>query len=291
MRIFVTGGSGFIGSHLIQRLKDHEVLCLSRRPVSESPYDFITWVSGDLENSRMWKSELEKFHPEVCLHLAWDGLPNYSKETSQRNIELSEQLLHNLIEFDVKKIVVAGSCWEYGTVTGELREDILPHPVGDFALAKLGLHQKFQEFCIKSQVELVWTRIFYSYGPGQRETSLLPSLFYALRNGDTPAIKSPDAMQDFIHVADVASALALLATTDAPSGIFNIGSGYPTSVAEFVNIIAICCGSSFRLDTTSAVHGSWASIAKIESSTGWRPTISINQGVTETIRELDRISN
>ena len=288
MRIFVTGGSGFIGRHLLRKLEGHEVLCLSRKHRSNPTRDYVKWIVGDLEASQLWATGLKKFGPDVCIHLAWEGLPNYSKELSRHNVKLSEQLLHILAESEVKKIVVAGSCWEYGTLVGQLQENVDQKPVGDFALAKLESYHKFRESCLDMGMNLAWTRIFYSYGSGQRRNSLLPSVFRALRSGEIPVIKSPDVIQDFIHVSDVASAMASLAVMYVGDEIFNIGSGSPTSVAEFVNRVASQCDSNFRLDASPTAKGSWASISKIEFLTGWKPSISLEKGIEETIRDLDR---
>ena len=83
--------------------------------------------------------------------------------------------------------------------------------------------------------EYHWGRIFFVYGPGQRATSLLPSPRHAYVANVKPDFRTPATVQDFIHVDDVAAGLVSLVSSDAPSGVFNIGSGQPTSVSQVAN--------------------------------------------------------
>ena len=78
MKIFITGGSGFIGSHLVPKLltRKHKLLLLSRKRsgrVGKSPSS----IKGDLKNINGWKNKLKKFRPDAVIHLAWEGLENY----------------------------------------------------------------------------------------------------------------------------------------------------------------------------------------------------------------------
>jgi UDP-glucose 4-epimerase len=160
------------------------------------------------------------------------------------------------------------------------------HSDSEFANAKLRIFDEFDVACRKAQIELVWSRIFYSFGPGQRDSSLLPSVYRSLVNGEKPLIKMPGAVQDFIYIEDVASALVKLATTKSLGGVFNIGSGDAISVAQLVNLIAKYCGSEFCMENTDTLLGSWASIDKITNLTGWEPSTSLEHGVRQTVQDL-----
>jgi nucleoside-diphosphate-sugar epimerase len=108
-----------------------------------------------------------------------------------------------------------------------------------------------------------------------------------LKRGETPLIKSPEVIQDFIHISDVAGALLLLTEADGVSGDFNIGSGTATSVAEFVNIVSESSNSDFRLELPETLNGFWASIDKIKEVTSWGPKVSLIDGVTKTLKQLE----
>ena len=288
MNIFVTGGSGFIGGHLLKELDGNQILALTReKPTWESSAG-VDWLVGDLERTDLWENQLIKFSPEVCIHLAWEGLPDYSKEISEKNVQLSTNLLSALQKTEVKKIVALGSCWEYGDAKGQVLETQDVKPNSHFAAAKVKVCEIFSEKCRSAGVSFVWARIFFSYGPGQRVVALLPTVVAALENEELPTIKSPNLAQDFIYISDVARAIASTATIPNVEGIFNVGSGQLTRVGDFVNLISTQFGSTFRTDISGEHLGFYASIGKLTKVTGWKPSYTVQQGATETIKALKK---
>ena len=146
----------------------------------------------------------------------------------------------------------------------------------------------FSAKCSSAGVSFVWPRIFFSYGPGQRDVALLPTVVTALENHEIPPIKSPNLAQDFIYISDVARAIASTATTANVDGIFNVGSGQLTKVGDFVNLISTQFGSTFRTDVPGESLGLYASIGKLTKVTGWRSKYTLVQGVAETIKALKK---
>jgi nucleoside-diphosphate-sugar epimerase len=248
----------------------------------------LRWVKGALQDCPLLTSALKEFEPDVAVHLAWQGLPNYSKDVCDENVQISLDLLSELLKTSVKRIVVAGSGFEYGSEHGELFESSKTNPNSDYAKAKLNLFSEFNRSCSGANVELVWSRIFCSFGPGKPDSSLLPIVYRAMVNKEVPLVKTPGGTQDFVFVEDVASAIFKLATTKSVSGLFNIGSGCLTSVAQIVNLVSEFCDSDFRIENIEYLHGPWASIEKIKKVTGWEPRYTLEQGVTESLIELKR---
>ncbi len=288
MKIFLTGATGHVGKYFLKRLDGHEVLCLSRSVVPILETANIRWVEGALQNCSRLTSALKEFEPDVAVHLAWQGLPNYSKEMCDQNVQISLELLSELLKTSIKRIVVAGSGFEYGHKHGVVFEKLNAIGNSDYARAKLTLFREFNRLCSGANVELVWARIFCSFGPGKPESSLLPFVYRALVNKEVPLVKTPGDTQDFVFVDDVASALFKLATTKSVSGLFNIGSGRLTSVAQIVNLVAEFCQSDFRIKNTEYLQGAWASIEKIQKFTGWEPRYSLEQGVKDSIDGLKK---
>jgi UDP-glucose 4-epimerase len=288
LKIFVTGATGHVGKHFLKQLDGHEVLCLSRSPAPSLQTANLRWVKGALQDCALLTSALKEFEPDVAVHLAWQGLPNYSKDVCDENVQISLDLLSELLKTSVKRIVVAGSGFEYGSEHGELFESSKTNPNSDYAKAKLNLFSEFNRSCSGANVELVWSRIFCSFGPGKPDSSLLPIVYRAMVNKEVPLVKTPGGTQDFVFVEDVASAIFKLATTKSVSGLFNIGSGCLTSVAQIVNLVSEFCDSDFRIENIEYLHGPWASIEKIKKVTGWEPRYTLEQGVTESLIELKR---
>lgn len=286
MKIFITGGTGFIGRHLIKALEGNQILALSRTLQPQGDSSELTWLLGDIDNPEHWVTELTQFKPDIFVHLAWSGLPDYSKEISEKNVHITSKLIASLKKTNLRKIVVAGSCWEYGNSVGRTSETHNSLVESDFVKAKVRVHNMFDEYCLSSGIDLIWARIFFSYGAGQRKSSLLPTVFTSIMNGELPEIKSPKSVQDFIHISDVVSALSRLVYKNDIAGTFNIGSGEPTSIVRFVNLIASIYGSEFRLNDEESNSGLWANIEKIGAITGWYPLVSIEDGIKQTVEQL-----
>jgi dTDP-6-deoxy-L-talose 4-dehydrogenase (NAD+) len=184
-------------------------------------------------------------------------------------------------------MVVAGTCWEYGRASGAVAEARAPANTGVFAATKTALLTVLDSVARCSMFEYRWARIFFVYGPGQRSSSLVPSLRAFCKAGRKADTRTPGALQDFVHVEDVAAALVALAETTAPSGVFNVGSGRPTSVAHVANITSEHYGMPPPYERVPDGEGFWADTRKIYASTGWRANIGIDEGISRTLAALD----
>jgi UDP-glucose 4-epimerase len=287
VRIFVTGASGFIGNRLLGLLTNHEILCLSRSgsKLAAMPAAPILW--GDLARPEAWSLELERFAPDWCIHLAWEGLPDYSPAACEANLATNRRLVEVLVRSRVRRMVVAGSCWEYGTATGAARESQAPVDCGVFAATKLELQTMLASVARETGTEYRWARIFFAYGPGQRARSLIPLCHAVFSGGNVPTIREPRIAHDFIHVDDVAAGILALAECDAPSGVYNLGGGRPTAVGEVANQVAAHFGAALPCADIGYDSGFWAATAKTAGATGWTARIALEDGIAQTLRALD----
>lgn len=286
MRIFITGGSGFIGKALLPLLTHHEILCLTHKDQPEPKNHMLRTIVGDLGIPASYCDELECFKPECCVHLAWNGLPDYSFQNCQANLAASAALFDILCRSACGRIVAGGSCWEYGANTGAVKEAEQGGDLNLFAAHKTALQLIGQSIYAGSGSSLAWGRIFFSYGPSQRPGSLIPSCFSSLKNGAAPRINNPLAVNDFIHVADVAEAIRRLIEGDAV-GIYNIGSGQPTAVWEVVNLLADELGlPQVYHDMPPSIGGFWADTTKM-NTLGWQPRFSLQAGIAQTVSALE----
>lgn len=287
MRVLLTGGSGFIGSHVLPLLDKHDVLSISRNPARLSRVPGVRAIGADLKNELEWSDEVRRFQPEWCFHLAWEGLPDYSAERCRANLDASARLLRAVSQSSVRRVIVAGSCFEYGAVSGAIPEDNPPVEPSTFAATKRALLTVLERVARQSRFDYRWARIFFAYGPGQRKTSLIPHLRSACVDGRQVEIRHPGALHDFVYVEDVARALLLLAEADAPSGVFNIGTGRPVTVAHVANQVSGYYGRNPPFKSEPAGSGFWADTSKTFAATGWCPRIGIDEGIQKTLAELD----
>ena len=251
MRIILTGGTGFIGYPVLKNLiaLNHEVLLLGRN-FSLINNLKIKKIRLDLNNFIDKKKEILDFKPDAVLHLAWQGIPDYSKQMSELNFNNSLNFLNFLIEnSECKKIIAPGSCWEYndGSILGQCSEDIKINPQKPFSIYKKKLFDQLINKTDKHKIIFNWPRLFYVYGPHQKKTSLIPMLIDSYLNNKEPNIKSPNNKNDFIFIDDVVKILIFMLQSTLPSGVYNVGTGVATEVTELSNIIKKFFNSNYNL--------------------------------------------
>ena len=238
MKIAITGATGFIGRHVRSVLvkTDHVVVLVVRnvKKVGDIAASEEI-VVADLSQARTdWFELFGK--PDAVLHLAWGGLSNYM-DSYHVDVELPMQLkfLQSLIDSGLKKLVVAGTCYEYGLSSGAISESQMTNPNTPYGVAKDSLRKALFEIRSKKDFELTWARVFYPYGEGQSENSIYSQLTKAISSDEKEfAMGSGVQMLDFIQVTRVAKALRTFVTETKGVGLINVGSGEPQSVIEFV---------------------------------------------------------
>ncbi len=293
MRILITGGSGFLGKPLIRQLiaAKHELIAITRS-VPQNSSEGIKWVQSSLLLQPQTLEELKAFNPEVVIHLAWEKIPDFSFETSFENLQNHISFFNKIFTFtSVKKIIVAGSCFECHKKQGVCIESEQAPSGNYFTWAKNSLKDFLLFECLKNNITFAWARIFYVYGPGQRSDALIPVIINSLRDGKAPDIRTPANANDFVYVDDVAAGFKKMVEKDFDSGIYNLGSGTATGVSEILALAEKIIRNDDTLTKLVLKNASgsvadinfWADGTKSKEILGWQPLVSIEYGIRQML--------
>ncbi|MFA5065953.1 MAG: NAD(P)-dependent oxidoreductase [Dehalococcoidia bacterium] len=237
-KVAVTGASGFIGRHVLAELACHPVeVIAATRDITKlaDAASNVHVVELDLANPQ--PDDYQRLHkPDVLIHLAWAGLPNY-KSLYHFETELPRQylFLHGLVQAGLHALLVTGTCFEYGMQSGALSEDLIPLPCTAYGYAKNALRRQLEFLRGTLPFALTWTRLFYTYGAGQLKNSLLTQLNEAVARGETVFnMSGGEQLRDYLPVTEVAAVLVNLALRQKEIGVVNVCSGKPISVRDLV---------------------------------------------------------
>ena len=241
-KVLVTGATGFIGEHVVEALleKGFDVIATSKNEDKARLrpwFNSVKYISFDLQQFDATNNYYEYFgSPDLMLHLAWEGLPNYKNEFHiNENLPRHFAFLKNMIQHGLKDLTVSGTCFEYGMQEGCLTETMECFPDNPYAIAKNKLRLALEALSKENNFNFKWARFFYMYGPGQNPKSLIAQLDKALENNDTSFNMSGGAqIRDFLPVNLIANYFIQIATQYEIQGIINCCSGVPISVKEFV---------------------------------------------------------
>lgn len=239
MKILVTGATGFIGKYVVHELlkSGHTIVAATTRVAQQISSEKINYAFMDLDNIDSDENYFCYFgNPDMLIHLAWQGLPNYkSLFHFEKNLVSHYAFLRNLITNGLKKLVVTGTCFEYGMREGCLSEDMLTDPQNPYALAKDTLRKFLFELKKSQDFGCTWIRLFYMYGEGQNTNALLSQLQNSLDKGkEVFNMSGGEQQRDYLPVEKVAKYIVAVALKESFSGIVNCCSGRPIRVKELV---------------------------------------------------------
>ncbi len=238
MTIALTGASGFVGRHALDELISRGVPVVATYRPGYPPTrkaSGLQWVEFDLATPPDDAYE-QLGRPQVLLHLAWGGLPNYrSLHHIDEELPKHYSFLAGLVRQGLPALVSTGTCLEYGMQFGPLAANAPTQPVNPYGFAKDALHKQLKHLQAVYPFRLSWARLFYMYGQGQSVASLLPALEKAVADGKrTFPMSGGEQLRDYLPVSEVARRLVALALARRDSGAVNICSGEPISVRKLV---------------------------------------------------------
>jgi UDP-glucose 4-epimerase len=304
MRVLVTGGAGFIGSHVAEHLLagGHEVAVVDalssgrRENVPEGARFYEADVRGGC------REVFEEFAPEALCHQAAQinvrrsvAEPDFDAEV---NVLGTVRLLQNCVEHGVRKVVFASSG---GAIYGEQEsfpatEDHPQYPISPYGVSKLAGEHYLHFYNARYGLGYAALRYANVYGPRQDphgEAGVVAIFCDNLARGERSTIDGTgEQTRDYVYVGDVARANVLALENDVlPGGAYNIGTAIETSVNRLYEILAEASGKDLPPEHGPARPGeptrSCIDPAKAGRLLGWRPEVDLSSGLCTTLEHFD----
>jgi UDP-glucose 4-epimerase len=307
-RVLVTGGAGFIGSHLVDKLAElnHEVTILDNLYTGRMENiekhmqnKNVHFVKGDIRNFKSVKECVNNVDAVFNL-AAIISVPLSIKNpllTNDVNVAGTMNLLKASLDSNIKRFIQASSAAIYGDAKIlPVREDFAPKPLSPYAASKLSAEAYAMAFHEAYGLETVCLRYFNVYGPRQmfNPYSGVITIFVSELLHDRPPKIFGDGRQtrDFVFIEDVISASMLALTKKSAVGeAFNISTSNAITVNKLVRILQKIMGKSdlkpiYEEPRSGDIRHSCASIEKARSLLGYEPKFSLDKGLKELVRYM-----
>jgi nucleoside-diphosphate-sugar epimerase len=302
MNVLVTGGAGFVGSHLVEGLvrSGHRVrvmddLSTGRRYNLRHLAPAIEWIEDTVLDPAALQHAVEGV--EVVFHQAAissvSGSVRDPAACHEANVSGTLNVLLAARDAGVRRVIYAGCSSAYGAGVGRPRDEtVLPRPATTYAVTKLAGERYCQVFAQQYNLETVCLRYFSVFGPrqhGQSEhASAIPQFVAALQAGCSLTLLGDGSqLHDFVCVEDVVAANLLAMTARGVSGeVINVGSGQPTSLNELAALLGRIAGAELQIDYLPTRGGNpthpLADISKARALLGYDPEVSLASGLRQT---------
>lgn len=299
MKIIVTGGAGFIGSHLVDRYIElgHEVVVMDNFSTgfSKNIHPKARVVEMDLSDTALEELVVSEKPDLINHHAAQINVrtsvdqPLFDLDINQRN---TVRLLEAAKKAQVKKFIFASSG---GTVYGETEHQPIPEPYSGTPLSPYGINKLASEHYLSfysGQSGMRWTILRYAnvYGPRQNiygEAGVIAIFLDRVKRGLPPIIYGDgEQVRDYIHVEDIVSANMMFSHIDSEVGIYNVGTGKGTTLNRLVafisEIIPEALPPVYEQERPGDLRWNILCVDKLRAL-GWQPLVNMKEGIAKLI--------
>lgn len=301
-RIVVTGGTGFIGQHLLRALVNdgYHPVAIARRmgQIGGLPgvlKEQVRWIELDLLNREDIRYFIGEERPSVLFHLAGtrgvvDQQGNPTSTCSELNVDATLHLLEVVNHAGADRIITIGSAEEYGNQTGPFDEARELQPVSAYGISKAEATRLALAMHELVNCPVVIARLFTVYGPYQPRGMFVSDAINAAVNSTSFSMSKGAQLRDLVFVDDIVAGLIACARTPGVEGkVFNFGGGEPISLRDLAQMIwriskssaQLVVGDRPRRDDDMDV--TWADVSRARESLGWQPLVDLEHGLQTSI--------
>lgn len=299
--VLVTGASGFVGSHLVSQLisKKAKVVTLTRKGSKLSMY--TRDETGSVENFDKLCEIVKKRHINTIFHLAAQPIVEVGQTNPVKTFEVNIRGTWNVLEAGrrnrVQKVIIASTVHVYGdNPKVPFKEKYYPQPSRPYETSKACADLLAQSFADSYNLPVEIPRFVNIYGPGDFNfTRLIPKVIKSILDGKQPEVWDIGSIRDFLYIDDAINAYLMLAEKKLEDGkrlrVFNFGTGKPIKIYELVLKIIKLANISLEVrlgnppeERSNEIKKQYASISRAKKELGWRPKVSLEEGLLRTIQ-------
>ena len=301
MKIFITGGAGFIGSAIVPILTNAGNEIFVYDDLSFGNRQFIDlddehFILGDILDSETLNRTINYIQPDVIIHLAAIHFIPYCNQHPYKAADINIRGTINVLNTakklkNLQKIVFASTAAVYPIYDEAVSEEHSRLPLDIYGLTKLTGEELCKKFQLEAGIDTVVCRFFNAFGPNETNPHLIPEIENQLREGKR-VIELGNLLpkRDFIHTHDMAEAIkALINLNDVGYDVFNLGRGIEYSVTEVVDAFSKILGENIeikvapeRVRKVERMH-LLADVTKLKNRTDWTPKKSLEEGIKDLV--------
>ena len=303
-KILITGGTGFLGGHVVERLTAENLAATvltrnaEKTTFAGKSVASLNYVRLDLCDASALEIFLERFRPTVIIHLAGqtDKSVGFPETLNKINFEATTRLLDLASVVKVKKFILTGTADEYGFQRCPQVETMPAMPVSDYAVSK----NKAIEYALtlhrRGDLPVVILRPFTVYGDGQPPKMFVAQAVEAAVKILPFEMSEGRQKRDLLFVTDFVNAIMKTLTVGGIEGeVFNVGSGEAVALRKLARKIWELAGADEKLLRIGArqtdrreLHDTQADISKIRARLGWEPRVSLDEGLRLIVEQAKK---
>jgi len=299
-KCFITGGAGFIGCHLVEKLVNigkevlvYDNLSFGRLENLRDCLNLKNFIHGDLADYALLEQTIKEFMPDVVFHLAAIHFIPYCNTHRREAVKVNVDGTHSLLEicsrYKPRKVIFASTAAVYPPSDNPHKESDRQKPFDIYGATKICGETLMQLFNYQSCVPVVICRFFNAYGPKETNDHVIPHIIKQLKVGnDTIQIGNVSPRRDYIYTADMVNALIKVSLGDNGCfEVFNVGTGKEYSVEDLISRIGSIMGRKLRIESVDQLKRRverdhlCSDNTRIHEKTGWFPQYDINKGLSE----------
>ena len=296
--VVITGGDGFIGSHLVRYFAEKGMivyaLTIPQSPMANRINNIpnVIVLQKDLTDVDTLVALLPQM-PEAFIHLAWSGVSPERRNSTKlqiKNIDISLQAVSLAAKIRAKRFILPGSTMEYSYCGQEINENACPSPQNAYGAAKISTRYLCAALCEELKVPYIYEVISGIYAADRTDNNVIYYTITELLKGQKPSLTALEQRWDYIYIDDAAYAFYLIATRGVGGAFYSVGHGDNWPLYQYIYQIRDIIDPSLPLGIgeipykDSRLPNACVDMRSIKEDTGFVPQVSFREGIEKVIK-------